>query len=189
MSKTNEVPPEPRVEPNIPALIALLVPGGDMEQCEKGQAESMSKTGKLYQRIQKDFRGHRGAVSDIRKMQKMSKAQLADYLRTLEPLMLHFNFTLDDIEPDLVDQSQVVEKPKDDDDDDAGKGPTNGPTSALEISRSALAGAPETVQMMNERLARENSERLAGGKPADEPETTAAKGKAKLGIVKPEGGK
>jgi len=138
MPTTDGVPPEPRPQPNIKAILALITPGGEIEQAEKKQAEGMSANGAIYKRIEKDMQGNRAAVSMIRRMQKMSADKRADLLRTLEPLMVHLRYTLDDIDPDLVEQAQTKSADADDA-DDAGAG-GNDPSDPEPGSKPRVSG-------------------------------------------------
>lgn len=151
MATTEEVPPEPKAQPKIKEILGLLAPGGEIEQAEKKQADGMSSLGKAYQKIEKNMQGNRAAVSLIRRIQKMPKDKMADFIRTLEPLLVHFRFTLDDIDPDLVDQAGRAPTPNDDggdeDDDDAEKEDekgSNAKLSGLDKARQHLSGEKET---------------------------------------------
>ena len=178
MPTTDGVPPEPRPQPNIKAILALIAPGGEIEQAEKRQAEGMSSNGAIYKRIEKDMQGNRGAVSMIRRMQKMSADKRADMLRTLEPLMVELGYTLEDIDPDLVDRSQST-KSRDDDDNETGAGGNddndpepngnNSALSALDKARERLSGDTKQSQAEAESFVK------SAGAPAVK--------KPKLGIV------
>lgn len=183
MPTTDGVPPEPRAQPNIKAILALIVPGGEIEQAEKKQAEGMSTNGAIYKRIEKDMQGNRGAVSMIRRMQKMSADKRADLLRTLEPLMVELGYTLEDIDPDLVDRSQVTKSDDDNDDEGAGGNDANDPEpngdnsklSGLDKARAHLTG--DTKQTADE------ADSFVKG--AGAPSVKKPSGRPKLGIVPP----
>jgi hypothetical protein len=179
MPTTDGVPPEPRPEPNIKAILALLAPGGDIEQAEKKQAEGMSTTGKLYQKIEKDMQGNRAAVSMIRRMQKMSADKRHDLLRTLEPLMVHFGYTLDDIEPDLVQQAQT--KTDDDTDTDNGAGGNDPGDPEPTGDNSKLSGLDKARAHLTGDSTQEQADDFVKSAGAPKP----ARAKPKLGIVAP----
>ena len=185
MPTTDGVPPEPRPQPNIKAILALITPGGEIEQAEKKQAEGMSANGAIYKRIEKDMQGNRAAVSMIRRMQKMSADKRADLLRTLEPLMVHLRYTLDDIDPDLVEQAQTKSADAGDD-DDAGAGGNdpsdpepgdNAKLSGLDKARSHLSGTTA------DNIKSDEADAFVQG--AATPAKQAKTAKPKLGIVPP----
>ncbi len=115
-------------------LGALLAPGGELADAAAKKQEGASSEGAIFQRIEKNLHGHRGAVSDVRKILKWSKDKQADYIRTLEPLLVHYGLTLDAIDPeDLVAQAAKQAEGE----------PTpgsNGGTNPLDKARANLAG-------------------------------------------------
>lgn len=177
---TEELPPEPRVQPNIEEIIALLVSGGEIDQSEKKQGEALSATGKIYQRIEKNLHGNRAAVAAIRRLQKMSDDKRADYIRTFEPLLVHFGYTLEAIDPeDLLagaDQRQAANPPATSDDDDD-QGDDDGDDGEAGDADPGVSAGKDALQSARERL--------SGGGATAEPGKPAARksGRPKLGIV------
>lgn len=136
---TEETPPEPRVQPNIEAIIELLKPGGQIDEAAKASSDAMSKTGRIFQNIEKNFNGNRAAVSLIRRMQKMSADKRADFIRTVEPLMVHYGYTLDAIDPeDLLERDSGTGAPEPGAGEQSGGG--NAPVSGLDAARAKLSG-------------------------------------------------
>ena len=178
---TEEVPPEPKAEPNIKEIIALLEPNGPLDKAAKLQSDGMTKTGEIFQRIEKNFNGNRAAVALIRRMKKMSDDKLADFIRTLEPLMVHYGFTLDDIEPDLVDRSGGGEsgdgggEPGGEDPEPTADG--NSTTSPLDDARASLESPPPPPVERPIAAAEADAFVQEASKPV--------RGKPKLGIVPP----
>lgn len=173
--------PEPKPEPNVNGILELIGHNGKIEKAEKKQQDGMSELGKIYQTIEKDMAGCRPAVSLIRRMQKMSDEKRGDFIRTLEPLMVRLGYTLDDIEPDLVDQSRKQAQTDGDGDGDDGEGQgdesdaqppkagRNSPVNNLENARAHLSGGAMTEDQANDVV------RSIKG----------AAGRAKLGIASP----
>jgi hypothetical protein len=169
---TEETPSEPRVQPNIKAIMALLGPGGDIEKAEKKAAEGNTATGSIYQKIEKNLNGNRAAVSMVRRMMKMSDDKRADFIRTVEPLMVELGFTLDAIDPeDLVAQanaSSSAPAPADGDekgDDQPDGGGENEALNGLDAARARLGGGEGSEaarQRANEKNGSVNLRKLIG---------------------------
>lgn len=141
MSDT-EVPPEPKAQPNIQAILKLVRQGGDLDEAERSQASAMQSSGQVYKRIERDFQGHRGAVAAIRKLVKMPADKRADYMRTFEPLCVELGYFLEDQEGDLFGNTQSA---KDDtaeheEGDEVEADPAASNVSALEAARDRLKG-------------------------------------------------
>lgn len=139
-TKTDVVPKEPVSQPLIDKIAEMLRPGGEMEAAEKRQQGGMSAISKIFEKIQKDFFGHRGAVRALRSLQKKDDPELADYMRTFIPGLLALGLVP---EPDMLERVQAMSNgastDDDDEDDDADKGGDgDGPKSGMDLARESM---------------------------------------------------
>lgn len=144
---------EPGAEPDIDGIKEMLAPGGAIEKAAKKQSEGLTEMGAAFKRIEKDLNGNRRAVSDIRRLDKMSEEKRADYLRTFEPLLLERGYTLDAIDGnDLLGSQKTAGAgaPADDDDDDDDDADAGGDAEAnpLRAATAALTGGQRKLSIV-----------------------------------------
>jgi hypothetical protein len=188
MPQTEDIPPEPRMKPNINEVLVLLAAGGEIEKGEKKQQDGMSELGGIYRRVEKTHHANRAAVSFIRRMQKMSDDKRNDLIRTLEPLMVRLGYTMDDIEPDLADQAESqAAAPGKTDDGDAGD-EDNGDAGDASEADAEDGEEEKPLSAMGAALAEARSHLSGGAQSEDEANTVvrniASAPKKKLGIGK-----
>lgn len=106
MPQSEEVPDEPKVQPNIEAIAKLIAPNGPVHRAEEASQAGRADLGNYYKRIQDDHHGHRGAVKMIRKLIGQTGEARSDFMRTFEPLAEHFNLFPSQHEGDLVDSAE-----------------------------------------------------------------------------------
>jgi hypothetical protein len=189
MPTTEEVPQEPRSEPNLPEITAILKPGGALEEAERKQADGTAATGKIYQQIEKNHRGNRKAVSIIRWMMKQSADKRNDCIRTLEPLLVHYRYTLDDIDPqDLVGMSEHAPASDAVDGDDGEPVRAEGMTDEEWEASKPADGGNASASALDEARGRLNGDGPEPGSEVDvAPAAAAKKGRGKLHLATPAG--
>jgi hypothetical protein len=154
---TDELPAEPKMQPNIDAIIDLLKPGGELEEAAKQKQSGASAEGLVFQRIEKNLHGNRAAVSDMRRIRKWPRDKQFDYIRTFEPLLVHYGLTLEVIDPeDLVAQAQKKQAEGEGDEGQAPDAGSNAGANALDAARTNLTGGEPGDDASRERAAAAN---------------------------------
>jgi hypothetical protein len=103
-------------EPFIAANIDKIAPylenqTGQIAKAEEKAQKARSELGNIYQKIETDFHGHRGAVKLIRTLVSGTTDAAHDFMRTFLPLARRFNLIPGE---DLVDMMESGKPPEDD---------------------------------------------------------------------------
>lgn len=166
--------PQPHVKPKIEAIANLIKRDGQIHRGEEKGQKANADLAKLYQKIEKDFHGHKGAVKAIRTLVKGTTDNAYDFMRTFVGLAEHFDlFPADDL------AGPGVTPPSGGGGGGNGDGQDKDEFEASESELAKQAGRPQHEPEVGEGAAKRKlpqgvsaiesaRERLAGGtKPSD----------------------
>lgn len=94
---------EPFVAASIDKIVPMVEQGGVLHRSEEKAQKARSELGNHYQKIEKDYHGHRGAVKLIRALVSGTTDAAHDFMRTFLPLARRFDLIPGE---DLVDMME-----------------------------------------------------------------------------------